>query len=323
MRKAPAGTGATKLRYRQFDSSKEKCVMPTAGTLEPLERVLLDNMLATAKPEERNMESEAPKNWFRTWMLALLLILAGIAMIKWLPDNRVVSTAADALLIAGILTLGVDPFLKRDLLTEASRGIFFHILGFEHHPQVKAKLQDIVYGTRLLRTKAHTIVSVAPQADGFLLTIDYETEIVNPTPAKVDYEPRIEWDMAHKPEVLRMSLTSADGKVKWTETNVQLNEFEPGVQQAKPHLVRLLPSTKCAVYRGSGTYRIFTKHGYLITYTGIPTLLTSTRVVIPDGYEVSATKADVYNDHYWEWSSLQMRGDHTTIRWRKIGGEWL
>lgn len=269
------------------------------------------------------MAIEPEKPWFRIWMLAAIMIAAAAAMMYWLPDGRFTSSTADALLIAGVLALGVDPLLKRDLLMEASRGIFFHILGFEHHPQVKAKLQDIVYGTKLLRTKTHTVVTIAPQADGFLLTIDYETEIINPTHSKVDYEPRIDWDMAHKPEVLRMSLTSADGKVKWTETNVQLNEYEPGVQQAKPHVVRLLPSTKCAVYRGSGTYRIFTKHGYLITYTGIPTLLTSTRVIIPDGYQVSATKADVHNDNYWEWSGLQMRGDHTTIRWRKNGGEWL
>lgn len=269
------------------------------------------------------MEAEPPKPWFRIWMLALLLIAIASVMMFRFRDNRFASSTADALLIAAVLALGVDPLLKRDLLREASRGIFFHILGFEHHPQVKDKLRDIVYGTKLLRTKVHQNLLIEPVRDGFSITVDYETEIVNSTNIPVSYEPAIDWDMAHKPEVLRMSLTSNDGKVSWTEKNLALREDEPGVQIAKPHRVRLQPASKGVVYQGSGRYKIFTKHGYFITYSGLPTLQTSTRVAIPEEYEVSATKADVCNENYWQWDELQMRGDHTTIRWRKKGGDWL
>jgi hypothetical protein len=120
-----------------------------------------------------------------------------------------------------------------------------------------------------------------------------------------------------------MSFTSSDRKVSWTEKNLRLREDEPGVQKAKPHRVQLKPSSKGVVYKGSGAYRIFSKHGYFITYTGLPTLQTSARIVIPDEYEVSATEADVRNENYWQWDEIQMPGDHTTIRWRKKGGEWL
>lgn len=294
--------------------------MPSADTLEVL---LLDNMLSTAQAKEYSMETEPPKHWFRMWMLALLLILAGLAMVKWLPDSRIVSTAADALLIAGILTLGVDPLLKRDLLRDAAQGIFFHVFGFDQHPQVKDKLREIVYDTKLLRTKLSTVLTVEPVPDGFWLTVDYESEIINSTNTPVNYEPSIDWDMAHKPEVLRMAFTSSDGRIKWTEKRLTLEQYEPGVQKAKPHRVKLQPSRKGVSYHGSGTYRIFTKHGYFITYTGLPTLQTCTRVVIPDGYEVSATKADVCNEKYWQWDEIQIRGDHTSIRWRKKDGEWL
>ncbi len=269
------------------------------------------------------METEPPKHWFRIWMLALLLIAAGVVMIWQFPSNRIASTAGDAVFIAGVLALGVDPLLKRDLLTEASRGIFFHILGFEHDPQVKDKLRDIVYGTKLLRRKLHTKLTIEPTHDGFWITVEYESEIVNSTNNPVSYEPSIDVDMAHKPEVLRMSLTSNDGKVKWTEKNLALREYEPGVKIAKPHRVQLQPGSRGVVYCGSGIYKIFTKHGYFITYSGLPTLQTSTRVVIPEEYEVSATKADIYNENYWQWDEIQMRGDHTTIRWRKKEGEWL
>jgi hypothetical protein len=88
--------------------------------------------------------------------------------------------------------------------------------------------------------------------------------------------------------------------------------------------VTLQPNARGGIlYRGSGTFRVFTKHGYVITYTGIPTLQTSARAIVPDGYDVSATKADIQNENYWEWNSIRMPGDHTTIRWRKHGAEWL
>jgi hypothetical protein len=160
------------------------------------------------------MTTEPHKSWFRIWMLALLMMAVSIVLMYFLPQDRLASSAGDALMIAGILALVVDPLLKRDLLTEASRGAFFHILGFDHHPQVKDKLKDIVYGTKLLRTKLHSTVTIEPKDDGFLITVDYESEIINCTSLPVNYEPSIDWDMAHKPEMLRMSFTSSDeGKV--------------------------------------------------------------------------------------------------------------
>lgn len=123
------------------------------------------------------MPAKPQEHWFRIWMLALLMIGAAIAIMYAIPDKRFASAVADALLIAGILALCVDPLLKRDLLTEASRGVFFHILGFDHHPQVKEKLKEIVYGTKILRTKMHSTVTVEPQADGFMVTVEYESEL--------------------------------------------------------------------------------------------------------------------------------------------------
>jgi hypothetical protein len=291
-------------------------------TVSPDRFAVLDTMLALR--EEQLMSPEPSKTWFRIWMLAILMILVAIAGMHWLSWSHLAASVCEALLIAGILTLAVDPLVKRDLLREASQGIFVHLLGFEHHPQVKDKLKDIVYGTKILRTKLHNTMTVEEEDGGFLVTIDYDSEIINATNLPVNYEPAIDWDMAHRPEMLRMSFTSSDGKVKWTEKNVPLDEIEPGVQKASPHRVSLQPNERGGVvYKGSGTFRVFTKHAYLITYTGIPTLITSTRVILPDGYEASATKADIQNEDYWEWNGIRMPGYHTTIRWRKREGEWL
>src|ERR1700688_400608 len=211
--------------------------MPNADTLEG---VLLDNMLSTSRPMECSMTIAPTNSWFKSWMLAVLLIVVGFAMMWRLSNYRIASTAADAFVIAGILALTVDYFLKRDLLTEASRGIFVHLLGFEHHPQVKEKLKEIVFETKILRTQCRMVLTVEPRVEGdFVLTLDYDSEIINPTATPVDFQPFAEWDAAHKPEHLRMQFMSTDGKIAWTDKNVKLVESEPGVLVTKVRKVQL------------------------------------------------------------------------------------
>ncbi|HEY6766797.1 MAG TPA: hypothetical protein VI386_18715, partial [Candidatus Sulfotelmatobacter sp.] len=266
--------------------------IPSADTLE---NVFLDTMLSTSDVKGNSVAIEPNKNWLHGWMLALLLIVAGLLIGWYFPNHRLVSMTADALMVAGILALTVDYFLKRDLLTEASRGIFVHLLGFEHHPEVKEKLKQIVFDTKILRAQCRLVVTVEPrQEDSFALTVEYESDIVNSTATPVDFQPFAEWDAAHQPQYLRMQFTSSDGKVAWTETNLALAESEPGVLLAKPHKVTLQPQSKGVTYHGSGTYKIISKHGYFMTHMGLPTLDFSIRVNIPDEYEVAASRSDVH-----------------------------
>ena len=168
--------------------------------------------------------------WLKIWVAALFLIFAAVLLMWRFQENRLVSSIAEAILVTGFLAVIVDPFLKRDLLAEAERGVFMHFLGFEHHPQVKARLRDIIFETKLLREHLQMVLTVDPTQDGFWVTIDYDSDLLNPTSLPVPYEPSVEWDMGHKPQLIRMSFMPPDGKVKWTEKNIPLKELEPGVQ---------------------------------------------------------------------------------------------
>ena len=216
-----------------------------------------------------------------------------------------------------------SPHEARSSFREASRGIFVHLLGFEHHPQVKDKLKQIVFETKLLRNRLSNNITIEPCGETFLITVDYETEIINPTNTTVTFQPFIEWDAAHRPTVPRMTFTATDGSEEWTETNVLLQESEPGVLSAKPREVDIKPHANAGIsYHASGTYKFITKHGYMLQYMGLPTLAVACRVNIPDGYEVSASKRTVHTGNYWEYSGIRMVGEHISIRWRKSGEEW-
>lgn len=262
---------------------------------------------------------------WRIALFALLLIGGGITVDRYFHQFPIAFVTADAMIVAGILALGIDPLLKRHLLYEASRGIFVHLLGFEHHPQVKDKLKEIVFGTKILRPNINLRCEVAPQDRFFLFTVEYDAEIINPTDIPVEYRPTIEWEMAHNPTVHRMSFVSSDGKVKWNAADLEIGEssIERGVAELHPKKFIIQPQSKKISYKSSGKFALKLVHGYWVLFIGTPTLSLSIRVTAPDDYEVSATSADVETHNYWQYNSIRMRGDHITLRWRKKDGPWL
>lgn len=254
--------------------------------------------------------------------MALFLIVLGVGFMAY-SEGKLLESTGESLIVAGVLALFVDPFLKQKMLKEASQGIFVHLLGFEHHPQVKDKLKEIVFETKLLRTRLDVNCTIEPRAEGFYwFHVEFVSEIVNPTNNAVDYKPGIECEAAHKLEVPRMSLTSEDGRVEWTTSAIDTIELKgsPGVVEIKTKTFKLQPNVR---YRVHGQYKMKLLHGYNIFYAGRPTLRMSIRANAPPDYEIQATPTTVRTDGYWEYPNIQMVGDHVTLRWRKKGGDWL
>jgi hypothetical protein len=210
---------------------------------------------------------------------------------------------------------------RRAFLTEASRGIFVHLLGFEHRPEVKEKLQQRVFDTKLLRKSLDLRCEIEPRDGYYEFTVEYDSEILNPTHNALDYSVQLDVDAAHKLEVLRMSFSSSDGKIAWNVDNPPAKQEEPGVDLVRGKKFPIEPEHKGIGYRASVKYRIRLFQGYSQFYTGVPTLHTRLRVMkIPSDHETSATKATVTNKDDWQYESIKMPGDHITLRWRKRGG---
>jgi hypothetical protein len=259
------------------------------------------------------------------WMIAFVFFAISGVLWKKYHDWPTLHSVADGFFIAGVLMLFVDPLLKKQFFKEASKGIFVHLLGFEHHPQVKDKLKELVFETKLLRARFDARITVEPLPnDRYGVTVDYDSEIINPTNTAVSFDPYLEFDAGQHAEVLRMSFTSTDQKACANELNPPLKEKkdDPGVLSAKLKNVDVKPSSSQVTYHGSGTYRIDVGYPFYSFYMGIPTLRASIRLTVPDGYDVSATPADAENPNYWEYHKIRMVGDHFTIRWKRHNEEW-
>jgi hypothetical protein len=273
--------------------------------------------------EEQKMQSKIRPFWSSTWAVAISAAAAGVFLIWRFPNYRYLGAVGEGLIVAAVLACVVDPLLKRNLLVEASRGIFIHLLGFEHRPEVKDKLKEIIFETKLLRKSAELRCLVQERDDGFFdLTVEYDSEIINPTNTPLDYAPWMEFDKAHKLEVFEMVFTSSDGKYKW-HLKPEPEEKEPGVETVTGKKFSIQPECRGITYKGHTKYRILLRYGYCTFYAGRPTLRTMIHAIIPAEYEASATPATVQNGNYWQCDSIQMKGDHVTLRWRKRDGEWL
>jgi len=87
---------------------------------------------------------QAVRNFIGAWggvLAGLLLIGIGIfGYYKWGRES-VAHQLAEAFIIAGVVTITVDPFLRRRLLKEASKDIFRHMLGFGLPDEIKERIR--------------------------------------------------------------------------------------------------------------------------------------------------------------------------------------
>jgi len=260
------------------------------------------------------------------WIFAILLIGVGVCLHWWRwGQATLVNSIAEALIVAGVLAFAVDPFLKKQLMAEASRSIFIHLLGFEHHPQVKDRLQKIIYETKLLRKTCDLRCVIKPCDGHYLLTVEYDTEIINPTNTALAYRPALQFDRAHKLQVLQMTFTSSDGKHKFCKSNLEIKELKenPGVEAPETEEFVIEPDDSGITYKASTKYRIKLLNAYCQFHAGSPALQTTIRAEAPKEYEVRVGGADVANGNYWQYNKIMMVGDHFTLRWRTLDGEWL
>ena len=83
--------------------------------------------------------------------ISLVLGAIGIWLVWEFPPGYFRYSIGEAAVIAALLMLLVDPFLKARLLKEAARDIFEYLLGFDQQPQLKERLKRSVFDTKLFR----------------------------------------------------------------------------------------------------------------------------------------------------------------------------
>jgi hypothetical protein len=118
------------------------------------------------------------------------------------PHSSFWTPIGESLLIAGLLALVVDPALKREFLKEASKGVFHLMLGFDQPAEIRERLRDIVFDTKLYRESFEIKCRIARQADGTAkLYFESSYYVVNPTPEDQKYCHRVQFEEGERPSL--------------------------------------------------------------------------------------------------------------------------
>jgi hypothetical protein len=287
-----------------------------------LEGLLLSNAIDSLA----SRDSEVSMTLFRkTWVIALILIVTGLLLHIWLERwidslRPIVASISEAFIVAGILALAVDSALKRDLVKEASKGIYGYLIGFDQEPQLKEKLKEIALETKIYRRDFRMKVHIEPVSKTettLHLAIDYKVRNASMWP--VYYQHTMSCDEFEHPVFRSMSIRSAqDLNISRRAGQIQINsgkkKQEAGVKYSCLRKVKLRPNieyqctTECSV--------TFPRNHFFVMNTSYPTIGFVLEIVAPPDCQLFPTESETHTGNIWEYAQLFMQHEHIAVRWK-------
>jgi hypothetical protein len=271
------------------------------------------------------MGSGKGKGWIGP-AIGCLLVVAGVIGLVWrviaarfgwacCPDDTLLDLWK-ALFIAGVVTVAVDPFLKRRLLKEASTDIFHHLLGFDLPVEIRESLRDFLFKNRYYRRNVIIDVHAETTPDGMVeVTWTMHSDVV--AVAATEYQQHASFEDAEQARILEASVTSASHpKLNYTERTPSLTpeKNEPMVSAWFGKKIKLKKGDELHSYlkfvtRGPRT-------GFSVTNFASSTINPRVKVSAGDDLEIYASQSDQRTGDEYIYRKVFVPSDHIQIRWR-------
>src|SRR6266496_926537 len=263
------------------------------------DREFLWCLVDRAQGRALTMTKPQPAKWIKRptfWCLCLLafgMILLNTSRYSWsllrqlpMPVREGSSALGEALVIAAILALFVDPFLKDHLLREASKNIFEHLLGFDQEPEIRQKLKEVAFQTTLYRRNFRIEYRLEPLGnDRVSFHINNECHVINPTPSKRPYQAQWTFNPAESPGECQASFVMDDGSISDPKT-YDCSTLPNGHLQANADSVDIPPlDAKGRRYFSSISCQA-PRDWFHVFYFGLPTIDVTVVANAPEGWTV-------------------------------------
>jgi len=247
----------------------------------------------------------------------IVLGFAGMTVGTRLP-MEIGRAVGEGLFIAGVLALAVDPFLKRRLLHEASRGIFKHMLGFDHEPEIKDRLEEIVFKTKLYARDRRIRCKIEPletDKSKVRLTVTQSWSVDNPTFKSISYPVGLAFEQSERPSKATVKALVKNGQGRET-AEFAADPDEPGIIRTKGDPIEVPPGddvvsveTVCVLEDQPNDFR----HDFV---TAMPLIDVTVTVEAPDNFEIRTSRGfSESNGRMWRYRKLFMPDEKVTIRW--------
>lgn len=253
--------------------------------------------------------------WWKKWsgpiIGVILIILGSLIVVYWRQD--VARDFGIAILIAGVLTVTVDPYIKGKTQRDTASDIFQYMLGFKLPLKIQERLKDIVEKTEWYRTNT-TIHCVLSELDeSVVFDIEQEFTIVNATHHTLSFAPTMEFERTEYP-VLRRVICFEQPKYG-TGAKLEIDPREPKALAYQGEPITVESGGHRRIKYEYKIQRPFTS-GFWAIHFKYPTIGFSLTIKSPETLEVTASKAEQECSGEWRYvEKLFMPGDHTEIRW--------
>lgn len=285
-------------------------------------------MSPTKDPKDRSIL------WMRVFFV--LLIVGGLIFIGCF-HGEFVHSLGHALIVAGILGLTVDYYVKRHLVKEAARDIDKYLLGYALPPELQEKIRE-VRETKVVRRNFVCTYTISPSDSEKKIKLEAHLtfEVENITSGLQDYTQELALDEHNSPVIALMCCETNDKSQKYclegSALAKQIAEFtkaNPGAAtvEVSAKKVELQPKSRYSYLN----YKFHARYSQTCPEIGseyfrfdqpyIPTIGVSIVVNHPKGFAINfppERKPEKVEPGKAEWSDSKvfLRGEIITIWWR-------
>jgi hypothetical protein len=269
-------------------------------------------------------------NWrkvgFRVFLL--LLVVGGVSLLylgaRFLGHGA--EGIGEALIIAGVLALTVDSYVKEHLLKEASQDIAKYLVGYQLPPEIQGTIKDLMSTNLVSRDlHLHYELSLPEQSPGNVLaevTLTYRVD--NISNKKRSYKQYVYQQSTFSPTFLELRCDSNDEHGKYhlgvRELSLQLKgqEGEFLAEVSAPE-IQLRPNCQTGKFRYQFTAKfklLFPEdYGDFFVFDD-PTIGVVMTAEYPDEIDFVGP-SDPDNINRWEYARVFFGGEQITVQWRK------
>lgn len=277
---------------------------------------LVSRMLGARSEQKDGMWRNALVNFWKKYsgiVVGILLIVVGSLMLGFWRQN-IARDFGTAILISGVLTVTVDPYIKGRTKRETALDIFHHMLGFKLPEKIQERLKHIVETTEWYRTDNKIRCVVSESGDDVLFNIEQEFRIRNATQYTLCFEPAMDFEMTEYPSLDRV--ICLDDPQYGQDAVLTPDPKEPKALAYKGKPIRIAPDGVCGLKYEYRVQRPF-RSGVFSLYFKYPTIGLSLTVKSSDKLRITASQENFVCSGEWRYDKLFMPGDHIDIRWER------
>jgi hypothetical protein len=250
------------------------------------------------------------RKWYGALVGLTLVILGSVGLARF-PDGAV-HGVSEAVLIAGILTVTVDPYLKSRLLREASHDVFHHLLGFDLPLEIRDRLKEIVLKTNLYRKDMTARCTFEETTQGVKIRFEMRYEVINPTNNSLKFHQHFGFLRSENPRLESISCTEA-GESYGRQAALRLTE-DGWEYDSRPIKIEPRSKTKKRYWFNADYTVELPSPGFYVHTFANPTIGFTLSAKVSASLTVRSNTGTRKGDQ-WINEGLFMDRDHIDIEW--------